>query len=114
MGVAAVISTSQLSYSASQQDPALIFDVIVSVVVAGTSLAGGFGSMWRTMTGLAILATLQNGLNLLEVNNFSQYIVKGCIIIMALGFDVFASWFAVNERSTKRRQPIVLAKRTAT
>jgi ribose transport system permease protein len=102
MGVAAVISTSQLSYSASEQDPALIFDVIVSVVVGGTSLACGFGSMWRTMAGLAILATLQNGLNLLQVNTFSQYIVKGCIIVMALGFDALASWLAVSERPTRK------------
>jgi ribose transport system permease protein len=113
MGVAAVISTSQLSYSASEQDPALIFDVIVSVVVGGTSLAGGFGSIWRTMAGLAILATLQNGLNLLQVNTFSQYIVKGCIIVLALGFDSLASWFPNTERSTKRRRSISLSDRTA-
>lgn len=113
MGVAAVISTSQLSYSASEQDPALVFDVIVSVVVGGTSLAGGFGSMWRTAAGLAILATLQNGLNLLQVNTFSQYIVKGCIIIMALGFDTLASWLAVRERPPKRPRPIAPITRTA-
>jgi ribose transport system permease protein len=113
MGVAAVISTSQLSYSASEQDPALVFDIIVSVVVGGTSLAGGFGSMWRTMAGLAILATLQNGLNLLQVNTYPQYIVKGCIIIMALSFDALASWFAVNERPIKRRRSAALTARMA-
>jgi ribose transport system permease protein len=89
MGAAAAISTSHLSYSASDQDPALIFDVIVAVVVGGTSLGGGFGSVWRTAAGLAILATLQNGLNLLQVNTTAQYIVKGCIIIGALGIDVW-------------------------
>ena len=89
MGAAAAISTSHLSYSASDQDPALIFDVIVSVVVGGTSLSGGFGSIWRTAAGLAILATLQNGLNLLQVNTIAQYVVKGLIIIGALAFDVW-------------------------
>jgi ribose transport system permease protein len=113
MGVAAVISTSQLSYSASEQDPALIFDVIVAVVVGGTSLSGGFGSIWRTTAGLAILATLQNGLNLLQVNTFSQYIVKGCIIVMALGFDALASWFAIGSRPTKERRFIRVSSRQA-
>jgi ribose transport system permease protein len=113
MGVAAVISTSQLSYSASEQDPALIFDIIVSVVVGGTSLAGGFGSIWRTMAGLAILATLQNGLNLLQVNTFSQYIVKGCIIVLALSFDALAPWFAVADRSKKPRRSTQAIRRTA-
>jgi ribose transport system permease protein len=87
MGAAAAISFSQLSYSASDQDPALIFDVIVAVVVGGTSLRGGFGSAWRTAGGLAILATLQNGLNLLQVNTVAQYIVKGFIIIGAIALD---------------------------
>jgi ribose transport system permease protein len=89
MGAAAAISTSHLSYSASDQDPALIFDVIVSVIIGGTSLSGGFGSIWRTAAGLAILASLQNGLNLLQVNTIAQYVVKGLIIIGALGLDVW-------------------------
>ena len=91
MGAAAAISTSKLSYSASDQDPALIFDVIVAVVVGGTSLGGGFGSIWRTAVGLAILATLQNGLNLLQINTVVQYIVKGLIIIGALAFELLGS-----------------------
>lgn len=105
MGVAAIVSASQLSYSASEQDPALIFDVIVSVVVGGTSLAGGYGAMWRTAIGLATLATLQNGLNLLQVDSSSQYIVKGFIIIVALGFDVWMRSLAQSsERSARRPQ----------
>ena len=111
MGGAAAVSTSQLSYSASEQDPALIFDVIVAVVVGGTSLSGGFGSIWRTAAGLAILATLQNGLNLLEINSFSQYIVKGFIIIAALGFDVWMRWLAGSaERRTRRARYLASAR----
>jgi ribose transport system permease protein len=104
MGGAAAVSTSQLSYSASQQDPALIFDVIVAVVVGGTSLSGGFGSMWRTAAGLGILATLQNGLNLLNIDTVSQDIVKGFIIVGALGFDVGMRWLAA---SSERRQKVL-------
>jgi ribose transport system permease protein len=89
MGTAAAFSTSRLSYSASDQDPGLLFDVLVAVVIGGTSLGGGFGSIWRTALGLAILATLQNGLNLLQINTVAQYIVKGFIIIAALAFDAW-------------------------
>ena len=39
--------------------------------------------MWQTAVGLAILAVLQNGLNLLDINNSYQYIIKGCLIIIA-------------------------------
>jgi ribose transport system permease protein len=89
VGTAAILSTSQLSYSASDQDPALVLDVIVPVIVGGTSLAGGVGSMWQTAVGLAILAVTQNGLNLLDINTFYQYIVKGCLIVGAVSFDVW-------------------------
>jgi ribose transport system permease protein len=94
MGAAAAVGTSQLNYSSNEQDPALIFNVIVAVVVGGTSLSGGFGSVWRTAVGLGILAIMQNGLNLLEVNAFSQYIVKGFIILAAVGFDGWTRFFA--------------------
>jgi ribose transport system permease protein len=94
VGAAAVLATSQLSYSASDQDPVLVFDVIVAVVVGGTSLAGGVGSMWQTAVGLAILAVLQNGLNLLDINTFYQYIIKGCLIIGAVSLDVWVRWLS--------------------
>jgi ribose transport system permease protein len=94
VGTAASLATSQLSYSASDQDPALVFDVIVAVVVGGTSLAGGVGSMWRTAVGLAILAVLQNGLNLLDINTFYQYIIKGCLIVIAVSLDVWTRWLS--------------------
>jgi ribose transport system permease protein len=110
MGAAAAISTSHLSYSASDQDPALIFDVIVSVVVGGTSLSGGFGSIWRTAAGLAILATLQNGLNLLQVNTIAQYIVKGLIIICALGFDVWTQRLRASSEQRARLAQFILSE----
>lgn len=94
VGTAASLATSQLSYSASDQDPALVFDVIVAVVVGGTSLSGGVGSMWQTAVGLAILAVLQNGLNLLDINTFYQYIIKGCLIVIAVSLDVWVRWLS--------------------
>jgi ribose transport system permease protein len=110
VGVAASVATSQLSYSASDQDPALVFDVIVAVVVGGTSLSGGIGSMWQTAVGLAIIAVVQNGLNLLDVSNFYQYIVKGVLIIGAVSLDVWVRWLSGQRVwqaafSTKRAAP---------
>ena len=103
MGAAAVVATSQLSYSAADLDSSLVFDVIVAVVVGGTSLSGGFGAMWRTALGLAILATLENGLNLMGVEPFYKYIVKGCIIVGALGLDVLTRRLATKAELRARR-----------
>jgi len=90
MGVAGIITASQLNSAQANINPDIVFDVITIVVVGGTSLAGGIGSMWRTAVGLGIIATISNAFSLADVNPSYQDIVKGCIIIGALAIDVFA------------------------
>lgn len=83
-GVAGVITASQLSSAQANLNPNLVFDVLTVVIVGGTSLAGGRGAIWRTAVGVGILATLQNGFNLLDIDPYFQNIIKGAIIIAAL------------------------------
>ena len=90
MGVAGCLTASQLSSAQANIDPNIVFDVLTIVVVGGTSLAGGIGSMWRTAVGLAIIATISNGFVLLNINPYYQDIVKGVIIVGALALDVYA------------------------
>jgi hypothetical protein len=66
--------------------------------------------MWQTAVGLAILAVLQNGLNLLDINNSYQYIIKGCLIIIAVSLDVWIRWLSgerllQNAIFTRRKVP---------
>jgi ribose transport system permease protein len=90
MGVAGIITASQLSSAQANINPDIVFDVITIVIVGGTSLGGGVGSMWRTAVGLAIIATISNAFSLADVNPSYQDIVKGCIIIGALALDAYA------------------------
>jgi ribose transport system permease protein len=90
-GLGGVVTASQLSSAQPSLNSTIVFDVITMVVVGGTSLTGGFGAIWRTVVGLAILATLQNGFNLLNLDPHYQDVVKGVIIVGALAFDSFAS-----------------------
>lgn len=83
-GLAGVVSASQLSSAQASMGANLVFDVLTVVIVGGTSLAGGRGAVWRTAVGVGILATLQNGFNLLDVDPYYQNIIKGLIIIAAL------------------------------
>ncbi|WP_406677996.1 ABC transporter permease [Moorella sp. ACPs] len=62
-------------------------DVIAGVVIGGTSLAGGRGSIFGTVLGVFMLGVIENGLNLLGVSTYYQYIIKGMILIMATGID---------------------------
>jgi ribose transport system permease protein len=87
VGIAGVMTASQLSTAQADLNPSIVFDVLTIVVVGGTSLKGGFGSMWRTAVGIALLATIANGLNLLNISPYAQDIVKGTIIVGALALD---------------------------
>ncbi|WAB83829.1 hypothetical protein OVN20_12465 [Microcella daejeonensis] len=83
-GVAGVVTASQLSSAQASLGATLVFDVLTVVIVGGTALAGGKGAIWRTAVGVGILATLQNGFNLLDVDAYYQDVIKGVIIIAAL------------------------------
>ena len=89
MGVAGIITASQLNSAQANINPNIVFDVITIVVVGGTSLAGGIRSMWRTAVGLGIVATISNAFSLADIDPYYQDIVKGCIIIGALALDTY-------------------------
>jgi ribose transport system permease protein len=62
-------------------------DVIAAVVVGGTSLQGGRGSIVGTFIGAMLIGVLRNGLNLLNVNSYVQQIVVGVVILLAVVMD---------------------------
>jgi ribose transport system permease protein len=87
VGLAGFISASQLSSAQANLDPRILFDVLTIVIVGGTSLGGGIGSIWKTAIGLIIIATITNGFVLLDVSPFYQDVIKGLIIVSALILD---------------------------
>jgi len=64
--------------------------VIASVVIGGTSLFGGSGSIFGTVIGTLLIGVLLNGLVLMNVNSYIQQIIIGVIIVLAVAFDTFA------------------------
>jgi ribose transport system permease protein len=87
VGLAGFMSASQLNSAQANLDPRILFDVLTIVIVGGTSLGGGVGSIWRTVVGLAIIATITNGFVLLDISPFYQDVIKGLIIVGALILD---------------------------
>lgn len=65
-------------------------DAIAAVVIGGTSIMGGEGSIPRTVVGVLLLTILNNGFNMLNVSIYMQYLFKGIIIIGAVGFDTYS------------------------
>jgi ribose transport system permease protein len=90
-GFGGVIDTSRLlSAQATGGGPTLTFTVLAGIVVGGTSIAGGEGSVPRTTIGVLFIALIGNGFNLLNINVLYQQIVLGLILLLAVGLDVWA------------------------
>jgi inositol transport system permease protein len=64
--------------------------VIASVVIGGTSLFGGIGTIFGTVVGTVLIGVLLNGLVLMNVSSYIQQIIIGVIIVLAVAFDTFA------------------------
>ena len=62
-------------------------DAIAAVVLGGTSMGGGQGGVLGTVLGVLIIGFINNGLNLLRMNSFWQYICKGVVILIAVYLD---------------------------
>lgn len=66
------------------------FDVITAVVLGGISITGGVGSIVGVIVGVLIMGVLSNGMILLNVNEYYQWIVKGMVLLAAVGLDRFS------------------------
>ncbi|WP_394244171.1 ABC transporter permease [Vibrio astriarenae] len=85
VGVSAVMLSSRLN-SISPGDAGLFYelDVIAAVVIGGTAMSGGKGSIWGTVVGAIILGIINNMLNLMGVSPYLQGTVKGLVILIAV------------------------------
>ena len=86
-GLAGVMSASRLYSANGILGQGYELDAIASVVLGGTSLAGGVGSVLGTLIGALIIAVLNNGLTIMNVSFFWQLVVKGLVIIVAVAVD---------------------------
>lgn len=90
-GVAGLIHTSRLDSATPDAGMSYELDSIAAVVIGGTSLSGGRGSILGTVLGCLIIGVLNNGLALLKVSPFWQLVVKGTVILAAVAIDKMQS-----------------------
>jgi ribose transport system permease protein len=87
--LASIILVAKLNSAQSTAGLDYEMDAIASCVIGGTSLLGGFGSVWGTFIGAIIMIVIRNGLNLLNVSSNLQKLVIGIIILLAVLVDSF-------------------------
>jgi ribose transport system permease protein len=85
--LAGIIVAAMLGAAAPDAVGKHLLTVIAAIILGGTSLFGGRGSVWGTLLAVLILGTLNNGLTLLNVSSFWQDVTKGAVLLLAVGLD---------------------------
>jgi len=96
--IAGIVLMSRINSGQPAGGLGLEFDAITAVVVGGTSLMGGTGTIVGTMIGALIIGVINNLLNLLNVSSYWQQIVKGLIIAVAVILDVKTKTAKIKKR----------------
>jgi inositol transport system permease protein len=89
-GLGAFVLSARLNSSEAVAGIGYELTVIASVVIGGTSLFGGVGTIFGTVVGTVLIGVLLNGLVLMDISSYIQQIIIGVIIVLAVAFDTFA------------------------
>ena len=82
-----IFSASQMGAGSNSAGTGIELSVIAAVILGGTSLSGGKGTIAGTLLGVLILGTLNNGLTLLSVSSDYQEVARGAVLLLAVGLD---------------------------
>jgi ribose/xylose/arabinose/galactoside ABC-type transport system permease subunit len=83
-GLAGTLAVARLGAAGPTLGTDLLLSTLAAIVVGGTSLSGGVGGVQRTILGVLIITLLDNGLNLMGVNQYTQMVIKGLVVIAAV------------------------------
>lgn len=86
-GFAGIVLASRMTSGQPMTSLGLELTVISSCVLGGVSMKGGVGKISFVVAGVLILGTVENAMNLLNISPFSQYVVRGVILLAAVIFD---------------------------
>ncbi len=86
-GIAGLVLTARTGSAQTSAGTAYELDAIAAVVIGGTSMVGGIGTLVGTLFGVLIIGVMNNGLDLLGVQSYYQQIIKGALIVIAVMLD---------------------------
>lgn len=86
--LAGLINTARLAAGSPSAGTSVELDVIAACFIGGTSMRGGSGTVYGALIGALVMASLDNGMSMLDVDSYWQMIVKGAILTLAVWGDV--------------------------
>jgi len=87
-GLAGLLQSARVLAATASLGEGLELDVIASVVIGGTPLTGGIGSIKGTILGTLIITILSNGMNMMGLSPYIQYIAKGVVLVIAVFLNI--------------------------
>lgn len=93
-GIGGVLMVARTSAGTIRMGDDLLLDGIAAVVIGGTALSGGSGGVHKTIIGVAIIAIVKNGLNIAQVHPYTQTLLTGLIVILAVALTLDRSRLA--------------------
>ncbi len=88
-GLAGIVMLSRTNSGQAVAGKGFEFDVLTAVVLGEVSVNGGTGKISQVVAGVLIIGILSNGLVLLNVNTYWQMVIKGIVLMLAVGFDCY-------------------------
>jgi ribose/xylose/arabinose/galactoside ABC-type transport system permease subunit len=92
--ISSVLVSSQVMSASSQFGKGYEMTAVSAVIIGGASMSGGIGKVWGTFLGIIFLGIISNGMTILNINEFMQYVVRGALILIA----VIANTILVNKQ----------------
>jgi ribose transport system permease protein len=88
-GIAGIVMLSRTNSGQALAGKGFEFDVLTAAVLGGVSVNGGSGKISNVVAGILILGVLSNGMVLMNVTQYSQMLIKGAVLLVAVGFDCY-------------------------
>ena len=89
--ISGIILTSRLASGQPNSGTGWEFEAIIATVIGGVSVVGGKGRAYGAMMGAILIGIFTNGMTLMNVNSYYQQMIKGLILIAAIGLDVYSA-----------------------
>jgi D-xylose transport system permease protein len=87
-GAAGIVLTARVGAATADAGRMMELDAISAAVIGGTSLLGGQGTVWGALLGALVMASLDNGMSLMNTEAFWQPVIKGAILVAAVAADM--------------------------
>ena len=88
-GIAAIVLTSRGGSASANIAPSVAFDAITDCVLGGVSFIGGAGKVADAVAGCLVIGVLSNGMQMVGMGVNTQYVIKGVILLAAIGYDTY-------------------------